>query len=178
MPPTALGSTIAPDRPLVRLATTTPWGAKVFVVPLTAPANKIGRQDLGETVAVWVQGIGWADYKLVASIESEGGWGPGQALTERDGTKLYRTFALVPDGVMKVGLYPHAKLGTAADHGPLVSATVHNNIAVFQTAGGGPSAVLGYWYGADGRPAVCSARRRRRRSSRRAGTAAPGGWVA
>lgn len=151
MPPNAPGSTIAPDRPLVRLATRTPWGASVFVVPLTPPSDKIERKALGETVAVWVQGIGWADFNLVAGIESEGGWGPGQAVTKRDGTKLYRTFALVPDGVTKVGLYAHAELGTTTDHRPLVSATVHNNIAVFQTAGRGPGAVLGYWYGADGR---------------------------
>jgi hypothetical protein len=79
---------------------------------------------LGETVAVWVQGIGWADYNLVGDVESEGGWGPGIAVTGRDGTKLYRTFPLVSDGVTKVGLYPHAKLGTTTDHGPVVSATV------------------------------------------------------
>lgn len=148
MPPNAPGSQIAPDRALVRLATTTRWGAKVFVVPLTPPSNKV--KGLGETVAVWVQGIGWADFNLVGSLQSEGGWGPGHAVTEPNGTKLYRTFALVPDGVTKVAIYPQAKLGPT-DPGPLVSATVHNNIAVFQTHGHGPGPVLGYWYGSDGR---------------------------
>jgi hypothetical protein len=145
------GSQIAPDRALVRLATTTPWGTKVFVVPLTPPSNKVERKDLGETVAVWVQGIGWADFNPVDSLQSEGGWGPGQAVTEPNGTKLYRTFALVPDGVTKVAIYPQAKLGRSTDPGPLVSATVHNNVAVFQTHAHGPGPVLGYWYGSDGR---------------------------
>jgi hypothetical protein len=148
MPPKAPGSQLAPDRPLVRLATTTPWEANVFVVPLTPPRNEVLRKDLGETVAVWVQGIGWADRRQPRARRR---MGSGKTVTEPDATKLYRTFALVPDGVTKIAIYPHAKLGRPADHGPLVTATVHNHIAVFQTTGPGPGPLLGYWYGPDDR---------------------------
>jgi hypothetical protein len=155
-PPRGPGSHIRPDRPLIRLTTMTPWGAKVFVVPLTPPANPTLARSLGETVALWVQGIGWSDYSRASDITAGNAWGP-QTTVRRPGGRLEtRFFELVPNGVAKVVFYRLSALprpGAPARISGSVAATVHNNIAVFrmQVAAAGAFPIDAAWYAANGR---------------------------
>ena len=149
-PPRAPGSTTRPDRSLIRLATVTPWGAKVFLVPLTAPTNHVLRRDLGETVALWVQGIGWSDFSTLGEIRSGSAWGPQGSYRRPDGTVGSRFFEIVPDNVARVGFYTHVQLRPFRASG-LVTAAAHHNIAAFQVKGAGARLVAAVWYAADGR---------------------------
>ena len=149
-PPRAPGSTIRPDRSLIRLATVAPWGAKAFLVPLTAPTNHVLARGLGETVALWVQGIGWSDFSTVGEIRSGSAWGPQRSYRRRNGTVGSRFFEIVPDGVARVGFYTHVQLRPFRTGG-LVTAVVHHNIAAFQVKGAGARVVTAVWYAAHGR---------------------------
>jgi hypothetical protein len=148
-PPSAPGSEIKPDRPLIRLARTAPWGAKVFLVPLTRPTNPTLARALGETVAVWVQGIGWSDYATASAITDGQAWGPAQTLRAKDGAAISRFFEVVPDGVAKVGIYTHVQLRPFRYRG-LVTAAVKDNIAAFQIRGTSARLVFAVWYAPDG----------------------------
>jgi hypothetical protein len=153
-PPRAPGSRIEPDRALIRLATVTPWGAKVFIVPLTSPANPVLARDLGETVALWVQGIGWNDYSRAPDIQAGQAWGPEATVRTPRGLER-RFFEIVPDGVAKVVFYQLRRFprpGQPPVFSGKVTATVHNNIAVFQekAASVGASPVYAAWYAASG----------------------------
>jgi hypothetical protein len=153
-PPRAPGSRIEPDRALIRLATVTPWGAKVFIVPLTSPTNPVLARELGETVALWVQGIGWNDYSRVSAVESGSAWGPEATVRRSNGGVESRFFEIVPDGVAKVLFYQLRQFprpGKAPQFSGSVTANVHNNVAVFQVAGRGASPVYAAWYTASGR---------------------------
>lgn len=140
------------DRSLIRLATVTPWGAKVYIVAIKPPAKRTLARSLGEVAALWVQGNGWSDYATVNAITAGDVWGPGRAATVH-GHSVYRFFEIVPDGVARVifdvlpvmpqpGKPPHFTASVAAD--------VHHNVAVFQTNQSGPGAVFASWYAHNG----------------------------
>jgi hypothetical protein len=148
-PSHAPGSQIRPDRTLIRLATVTPWGAKVFLVPFTPPTSADQRRALGEPAALWVQGIGWSDYSTLDAITSGDAWGP-QATDRQPGhPPASRSFEIVPDGVAKVGLYTNVTL-RPFHAGGLILTPVRHNIAVFGASGTGGRLIFAVWYAADG----------------------------
>jgi len=153
LPRTTAGSDIEPDWSLVRLATVTPWGAKVFLVP-ARPRNAVLARDQGLVIATWVQGVGWSDLSFASDIPTGNDWGPGATVPLRDGGKVSRFFEVVPDGVARVTFYDLRRLpraGEAARPIGHVSATVHNNVAAFQDPKPGLGVVLAIWYAPDGR---------------------------
>jgi hypothetical protein len=135
----------------VRLATVTPWGAKVFLVPLR-PKNPLVARQRPLDVATWVQGIGWSDYSSPSDITNGNDWGPGATTRLANGRTVNRFFEVVPDGVAKV-VYYEAHFTTPVSRPTIVghlTAIVHNNIAVFQQSKIGSPIVLAAWYAADG----------------------------
>ncbi len=140
------------DRSLTRLATTTSWGARVFLVAINPPRNRAQATALGEVAALWVQGIGWSDYATVTAITTGNAWGPGHTATTAAGTRVYRFFEIVPDGVSRVVSYTLRRTprpGTPPRFSGQTTAIVHGNVAVFQTREG-PSVVYAAWYAANG----------------------------
>lgn len=146
------GGHLRPDRAMIRFATLTPWGAKVFVVPLNPPSNRIVACRNGVTkqsVAVWVQGLGWSDFNFPANIEQGEAGGPGGLI--RGFGHMYGWVELVPDGVAKVRfLQAHSlpRLGEPLKVTGTITAVVHNNIASFRVRSRG--ALLESWYNAQG----------------------------
>jgi hypothetical protein len=144
---------IEPDRPLIRLATVTPWGAKVFVVPLTSPRSPRFARLIGESAALWVQGIGWSDLTPAQDLKAGPSTGPGVNIRLPNGRKVSRFLMLVPDGIAKITIPLERGLpiaGKPVRFDGSISAAVHNNIAAFQTAGS-PNVEFAIWYSADGR---------------------------
>lgn len=144
---------IGPDRPLIRLATVTPWGAKVFVVPLTSPRFPRFARLVGESAALWVQGMGWSDLTPAQDLKAGPSAGPGTTIRLQDGREVQRFLMIVRDGVAKITIplergWPIP--GKPVKFDGSISASVHNNIAAFQT-GGVPNLGFAIWYGADGR---------------------------
>jgi hypothetical protein len=130
---------------LIRLATVTPWGSKVFLVPLKpltaraiaklpvelrAPALRtLRRQGNVDSLAVFELGRapgGGVCCATATQIEKVGdnfwGYGPTRALL------------VVPDGVSRVTLMlPRPVPGGRADQSPrTVTATVHSNVVAFE----------------------------------------------
>jgi hypothetical protein len=161
-----------PDRALIRYATTTPWGAKIYLVPLK-PATVAelkaalrrfhGSRGLisqirsrGETVGIYGSdgGGGGSD---VASIEAGQGMEiDGAGRTFAGGSTETRYILVVPDGVIRVGFYFPAQAvpagGPVYRHSLTVTVPVHGNVAAVQVGRqccGGPPALI--WYGAGGR---------------------------
>lgn len=146
-PPRASGTRAVLDRPLIRLATTTPSGAQVFVVPLKIAGNHRSR----EAVALWVQGIGWSDYSTPADIIDGGAWGPFQAVPAANEKRLSSWFfEIVPDGVSKVVFYNLSDLKRPLRFNARISAHVQNNVAQFKDTGG-VRIVFAAWYSPTGR---------------------------
>jgi hypothetical protein len=148
------GYRIEPDRPLIRLATVTSWGAKVFVVPLTSPRDPRLVRTLGETVALWVQGIGWSDYSTVADLRTGGAAGPESTVRGPDGKPISRLFDLVPDHVATVRYFLYGDLpqpGKVLRFTGSITAIVHHNIATFQQDTAGSKIPFEIWYAPDGR---------------------------
>ncbi len=149
------GSRVEPDRSLIRLATVTPWGAKVFIVPLTSPKDPGLARTIGETAALWVQGMGWSDYIRVQDLKAGPSSGPGATIRLPDGHKIQRFLMLVPDGIARIkiellGAFPLA--GKPVIFEGSITAQVHSNVAAFQTTGAGSASVaFAIWYGAGGR---------------------------
>jgi hypothetical protein len=151
LPRNTAGSDIDPLWSEVRLATVTPWGAKVFVVPLRPKNPAVARQHPLD-VATWVQGIGWSDYSTPSDIRTGDDWGPGGTARLANGRTVNRFFEVVPDGVAKV-VYYEAQFVSPLSRPTIVghlTAIVHNNIAVFQQSKIGSPIVLAAWYAADG----------------------------
>jgi hypothetical protein len=128
----------------------------VFIVPLTSPANPLLARELGETVALWVQGIGWNDYSTASDVANGSAWGPQATVRAPRGGMETRFFEIVPDGVARVAFYvlrQFPRPGERPRFSGSVTANVHNNIAVFQVkvAGGGAFPVYAAWYAASGR---------------------------
>jgi hypothetical protein len=135
----------SPDRPLVRYATTTPWGEKLYFVPMRA------RQD-GEQLSLFsTQGGGGAgDARSIEAGQGIGTEGGG-------GIRGTRVTLVVPDGVARVKLvlprqpfpgqygapvYPHSLTVTAAVHGNVAAVQVGRQLA--------PGTFPMIWYAADG----------------------------
>jgi hypothetical protein len=148
----------APDIPLIRLAGVTPWGQKIFVVPLKPPtAQSVARtlrrfphfprslahlmlshRPAGETVELSAGGGGGPE--TAAQIEASGAalleGAPGGAPKRDPGLQApARGFVLVPDGVSKVALLlPRQEIpGDPAYAHPLtVEIPIHDNVGWFE----------------------------------------------
>ncbi len=162
-----------PDFALVRYATTTPWGEKLYLVPrkpatttqLASLARRFPadsrliahRRRSGETLSVMSRGgeAGAANAAGIAAsglIETEGA---GHSFA--GGSSETRIILVVPDGVAKVEFVtprqPQPGLPGAPvyAHSLRVTVPVHNNVAAVQidreTDGGAEPMV---WYAADG----------------------------
>jgi hypothetical protein len=145
-----------PDRALIRCATVTPWGAKVFIVPLLPAKDPVLAHELGETVVLWVQGMGWSLPASAAMLAADGGSGPYLAVRLSDGRRVVRQLSLVPDGVAKVRYFyakPSQRLqpGSVITFQGSITVNVHDNVAAVQNDR--PNESLGWqvWYDADGR---------------------------
>lgn len=119
-----------PVRDLVRFATVAPWGQKVFLVPsillsrrqvATLPANQRVIATPRRGNALTLSGPGTAG-ATAAQIKAGRDWG-----TERSNQLLI----VIPDGVAKVTVLP-SRTSTNKHPSP-VTATVHNNIAAFES---------------------------------------------
>jgi hypothetical protein len=167
----------APDLSLVRLATTTPWGQRIFLVPLNPPTakavatlessrparpllNLLARNaaSRGETLRVF-SGHGLAGGATAASVEAQGFLeidGTGRSVAGR--WAQTRFLLVVPDGVAKVvfvvprqpaGAQPGAPI---YKHSLRVAVAVHDNVAAVQVdrqTDGRSSPMI--WYAASGR---------------------------
>jgi hypothetical protein len=170
-----LGLHGTPDRPLIRLAAVTPWGEKVFLVPmkpLTASATSSlqGRHPLsrrlplglaqrtGETLAVYftdANGSGGRSCCNTAGRIEAGSDGPGiEGFRPAHGSGYTRLTSVVPDGVAKVVFNLPRQGGAEAPvykHTLTVATQVHGNVAAVQVARqccSGPIPTI--WYGTNG----------------------------
>jgi hypothetical protein len=152
LPRNTAGSDIEPYWSQVRLATITPWGAKVFLVPLRPRGQSAAPHPLA--LATWVQGIGWDDYSFQGEIAAGEDWGPGATARLPGGKTVSRFFEVVPDGVAKVVFYNLRRLPQPSSASPRfsghVTAIVHGNVATFEDRLGGAHLVFARWYAADG----------------------------
>jgi hypothetical protein len=107
---------------LIRLATATPWGAKVFLVPL----KRTGHADALEELELSSR-LGTGGCCATASDIEHYGMGSfgGKA-------HAHHGVLIVPDGVAKVTIFPPSQGGKRS---PGISAIVHNNTAVFEFRG-------------------------------------------
>jgi hypothetical protein len=160
----------SPDVPLVRFATTTPWGEKLYLVPTKPPTVKqlnilglpprlIERlRARGETLSVFSPqgGGGTSDAAAIEAGDAIGTEGAGHSFA--GGSSQTRFILVVPNGVAKVEfMLPRQSSPGANDpriypHSLGVTARVHDNIAAVQVnrETDGPSAPM-VWYSADGR---------------------------
>jgi hypothetical protein len=151
-----------PDRSLVRYATTTPWGQRLYFVPITPWTAQGARAHVGKGVHAPppVEEVGV--YSPHGSIADGGGsaarihagtvgifWGPDAATRG-----LMRGWELVPDGVAKLD-YVFPRQPGGAQYGyptyPRVghlTVAVHGNIAAVQARRYPAEAQA--WYAADG----------------------------
>jgi hypothetical protein len=166
-PITTLG---APDIPLIRYATTTPWGEKLYFIPFKPPtASELSRSRLpapairarrrrGETLGVF-SSHGGAGGGTAQTIEAGRGMeteGVGRAFNE--GSTETRIILVVPDGVARVTFVlprqpdrgnPYAPVYS---HSSSVTVAVRDNIAAVQVNRDccGPQTAI-IWYAANGR---------------------------
>lgn len=164
-----------PDLPLVRYATTTPWGERLFFIPLkpltAAQQERIARRlraslyeplrgrRIGETLGVFSSqggagGGGAAAIEAGRFLQTEGAGG-----ARNEGSPATRLILVVPDGVAKVTfVLPrqtdrlNPKEPTYA-HRLSVTVAVHDNVAAVQVdrncCTASPLPMI--WYGAGGR---------------------------
>ncbi len=132
-----------------RLATITPWHARVLVA-VVEPVRRHGRgrsQPLSHPGLLLFSGEGSGCCATAASVAAT-----GEAQYENDGgpPAVARLYVVVPDGVARVTFHVAASTGEATH--PITRA-VHGNVAVVQTPGAccaGWSPLM-TWYAADGR---------------------------
>jgi hypothetical protein len=144
-PPSPMFGT--PDRSLIRFATTTPWGERLYLVPtmLVSGGRRVERLSLFST-----QGGGGAG--TAADIEA----GDGIGTEGGGGIRGTRVTVVVPDGVAKVALVlPRQPLpgqygAPIYAHSVAVTAVVHGNVAAAQVdrQSGIPFPMI--WYGPAG----------------------------
>jgi len=147
-----------PDLPLIRLATTTPWGEKVFLVPLKPPsasavrevarkfpgyrAPSLARQRDQETLAVFTINPGGTGGSTccdtAADIKSLHGGAGTEGYRPLHGSGYTRLFTIVPDGVAKI-VYVLPRQGSRIGPGTPIykhtltaTAVVHGNVATVQ----------------------------------------------
>jgi hypothetical protein len=123
---------------LIRLATVTPWGAEVFLVPLerTGKADRLEFLELSRRVGAGSCCAAASDIERYG-LGSFGGEG-----------RPHSGVLIVPDGVSKVTIFPP---GEGGKRSPGSSAIVHNNTAVFEFRGAleDPFKYM-IWYGPSG----------------------------
>lgn len=126
-----------PIRSLIRLATVTPWGEKVYLVPFLAPDG---------TATLGVVGNGGSCCATAAGIASNG---TGSLSGGPSGNQV---LVVVPDGVAKVAiLLPRQGIPgePAYKHTLAITVPVHHNIAAFQSTRNADDIGLNHmiWYG-------------------------------
>lgn len=143
----------APDRPLIRLATTAPWAAKVYLVPFrplararvpsgwTAYAPLKARAAQGETITVFggpggrgetVGGLTAQDIAQGRGVVDEAGIGRAR--------HSIRFLVIVPDGVAKVTvIFAQAPVPGQNTIEDLVTRTPRGNVVAFQELGTRPA---------------------------------------
>lgn len=125
----------APDLPLVRRATVTPWGEAVFLIPVKPTSGRSQEGLLFATRSFTDCCATAADMKTFGEVNNVG---PAQGRAARRGKAIERFVAVVPDGVAKVQL------------GRLVM-PVRDNVAAAQAKGnlvGSVPVIL--WFARDG----------------------------
>jgi hypothetical protein len=154
------------DRSLVRLATTTAWGERIYLVPITpwtpqqarahaANPARVDVQPAEQVIVYTTRGPGFAiGSGTPASIRKGHAEGETYGPIKHGTSKTNRLFALVPDGVTTVTwLMPRQPGGseygfpTYARVGKLTT-TVHGNIAATESR---RATSVETWYTADGR---------------------------
>jgi hypothetical protein len=154
-----------PDRSLVRYATRTPWGERLYLVPITpwTPRQILARAGpsvhavpASENIVAYSRTRGEAAFGDAARIR-QGTSGGGEAGTIAHGVwKTTRLFALVPDGVAKVTwVLPRQPGGSTYGYRTYprlryLTAIVHGNIAAAATSRQLGSKWVMIWYAPDG----------------------------
>jgi hypothetical protein len=136
-----------PDRPLIRYATTTPWGEKLYFVPTS---TVMAGQRVEELSVLSSQG--GSGGARAAEIEA------GQEIGTQGGAGIRgtRVTVVVPDGVASVKLvlprqpFPGQYGAPIYPHSIAVTTAVHGNVAALQIdrQSGIPFPMI--WYGPDG----------------------------
>jgi hypothetical protein len=150
----------APDWPLVRLATVTPWGERVFFVPMKPPTAKsvaalrhrfpqlsrmisqaqAQRAAEGETLYI-LSSDGVEGGASAATIKAQGAGateGRGPARAADPGSSYTRLIRVVPDGVAKVAFVLPRESAAVEPGAPIskhsltVIVPVHGNVAAVQ----------------------------------------------
>jgi hypothetical protein len=125
----------APDLPLIRRATVTPWGEGVFLVPVKPTSARRQEALLWATPSFMNRCATAADMRTHGFVNNAG---QATGRTGGRGKALERFIAVVPDGVAKVQL------------GQLVM-PVHDNVAAAQANGKLVGAIpVMFWFGPDG----------------------------
>jgi hypothetical protein len=153
------------DRSLVRYAMTTPWGERLYLVPLS-PSNpqQVRARDgakarapapVEDVVVYSTGGRDWAPgnaARVRSGTVGSSAWGPGGAASG-----VTQGFDLVPDGVANV-TYVLPRQPDGAQYGYPTYATVQRlsvrvqgNIAAYQTRRRLSDRQVWIWYAADGR---------------------------
>jgi hypothetical protein len=135
-----------PIRSLIRLATVTPWGEKVYLVPFLAPD---GMATLG------LVANGGSCCVTAAGIASNGLGGLSGSGGPAGGPSRNQVVVVVPDGVAKVAiLLPRQGIAgePAYKHTLAITVPVHNNVAAFQSTRYADDIGLNHmiWYGPTG----------------------------
>ncbi len=143
-PPPFFGT---PDRSLIRFATTTPWGERLYFVPMTA---RRARRQVERLSVFSTQGGGGASTATQIEAGQEIGTEGG------GGIRGTRVTVVVPDGVARVAFVlprqpqPGQFGAPVYRHSLTVPVAVHGNVAAVQIdrQSGIPFPMI--WYGADG----------------------------
>ena len=101
----ALGT---PDMPVIRLATSTPWGSKVFLVRMKPPPARYGTRLRTRLISetIWPVDIpGGSSCCFTAADIVAGRASINSETVSSDGGSESRYVEVVPDGVAKVGVY-------------------------------------------------------------------------
>ncbi|MHB1570539.1 MAG: hypothetical protein ACYCXW_04100 [Solirubrobacteraceae bacterium] len=163
----------SPDIPLIRYATTTPWGQRLFFVPFkpltAAQLARVKRQNprlprrflqqiahRGETLSVFSSssGAGGATAAKIRAFGISETEGAGRAFA--GGSTQARLIEVVPDGVSKVQFVlarqPNGNQYGAKTYAHVLKMTVpvHNNVAAVQVNRECCGNLVMIWYAADG----------------------------
>ena len=157
-----------PDMPLVRYATTTPWGEKIYFIPIKpvtpAQIKRVARDRHWPASSLTIR-RGRPETLLVMSTDGGGGAGDagsieaGQGIGTSGGADIRgtRVTIVVPDGVARVQLVlprqpdPQQYGASIYSHSLSVTAPVHDNVVAVQIDRNmpeGPFPMI--WYDAHG----------------------------
>jgi hypothetical protein len=128
-----------PDQSLIRVATGTPWGKDVMLIPLKNTSPRVGA--FGQETLLVFDGIISSCCDTVQQIRAEGGGGS----TVSVGDGRVAVVIVVPDGVARIRVLVHYR------HPITISAIVRNNVSAFYAPGYPPGLVTTMtWYGRNG----------------------------